>query len=441
VSFAAVIPKGTSGSEYLLGGVDGKFPGRFRTMPYYQKIKEYGKIENRDIWEYRLNLNEQEVNRLLMHLWEIRGIDFEYYFADENCSYRLMELLDVARPGSHLTKQAPLYVIPSETIREIIAKRFVLPGHHYRPSLATQLRTSINALTRSERDTALAISHNPHTLQAEAFKSLPDPKKSVILRTVYQYARWKELKYWHYSNEATLIKALAKLPPAKKLHITPPSSPDQGHPPFRIQLAGGSEKKNYFQIGIRPLYHDLTDNPRGYSFGSGISFLNIQARVMQGQIYLHRFNLLQMTSLRATDRFMTPLSWDFGIGLARSSVATGYHLMSKLHGSVGLSFPCSSDAVIAVMPAMRAEYHPDLSQFRGVSAGISIAFLRQKNWGTTLIKWKYYHRLTSSLINNRLMLSQSFSINRTQAVRFGLQFKEKINRNHLNSYLEYIRYL
>ncbi|HKJ84122.1 MAG TPA: DUF4105 domain-containing protein, partial [Mariprofundaceae bacterium] len=263
VSFAAMIPKGTSGSEYLLGGVDGKFPGRFQTKPYYQKVKEYGKIENRDIWEYRLNLSKLEVDRLLMHLWEIRGIDFEYYFSDENCSYRLMELLEIVRPESRLTEKFPLYVIPSETIREIIAKGFVRPGHHYRPSLATKLRASINSLTQRERDMALAISHNPSTLKTQAFESLPDTEKSAILHTVYRFSRWKELKYWRHSNESVLVKAMTKLPPAAPPRIPPPASPDQGHPPFRIELSGGHEKNNYFQIGIRPLYHDVTDNYRG----------------------------------------------------------------------------------------------------------------------------------------------------------------------------------
>ena len=32
-------------------------------------------------------------------------MNFDYYYFDENCSYRLLELLEVARPGTELTDE------------------------------------------------------------------------------------------------------------------------------------------------------------------------------------------------------------------------------------------------------------------------------------------------------------------------------------------------
>ena len=44
---------------------------------------------------------------MLQHIWELRDIVFDYYFFDENCSMRLLELLDVARPGHALAGMFP----------------------------------------------------------------------------------------------------------------------------------------------------------------------------------------------------------------------------------------------------------------------------------------------------------------------------------------------
>jgi len=66
-------------------------------------VKEYGDFENRDIWEYRLQLTAAQTERLLMHVWELKESYFDYFFFTENCAYQLLPLLEVANPELHLT--------------------------------------------------------------------------------------------------------------------------------------------------------------------------------------------------------------------------------------------------------------------------------------------------------------------------------------------------
>ncbi|MBW1829522.1 MAG: DUF4105 domain-containing protein, partial [Deltaproteobacteria bacterium] len=75
------------GISYAVNGLFGGYPGRFSMVPYYLRVKEYGDIENRDIWEYRLDLTPSEVRQMLMHAWELKSAHFDYFFLDENCSY------------------------------------------------------------------------------------------------------------------------------------------------------------------------------------------------------------------------------------------------------------------------------------------------------------------------------------------------------------------
>jgi len=43
---------------YMAKGVFGFYPGLFGIRPYYQQLKRYADWENRDIWEYRLNVDQ-----------------------------------------------------------------------------------------------------------------------------------------------------------------------------------------------------------------------------------------------------------------------------------------------------------------------------------------------------------------------------------------------
>ena len=78
------------GALYVAKGIFGFYPGYYAIGPYYEKVKEYGDWESRDIWEYRLDLSPAEIELMLMHLWELQGIRFDYYYFDENCAWQLL---------------------------------------------------------------------------------------------------------------------------------------------------------------------------------------------------------------------------------------------------------------------------------------------------------------------------------------------------------------
>ncbi|HEX6590591.1 MAG TPA: DUF4105 domain-containing protein, partial [Moraxellaceae bacterium] len=98
VNFGALTMGKDNSILYIWRGLAGGYPGHFSIVPYVSKIQEYSNLENRDIWEYSLKLDKAEMARMINHLWELRDINFDYYFFDENCSFRLLELLEVAKP-------------------------------------------------------------------------------------------------------------------------------------------------------------------------------------------------------------------------------------------------------------------------------------------------------------------------------------------------------
>ncbi|MGH6944186.1 MAG: DUF4105 domain-containing protein, partial [Geminicoccaceae bacterium] len=140
-----------NGVLFAIYGLTGGYPGTYSVMPYYQLVQKYSNYENRDIWEYQLNFTAAEVRRMLEHLWELREQSADYFFFDENCSYQLLFLLDVARPGLDLTDDFQVYAIPIDTLRAVLEKQGLMAKAVFRPSSRTRIEHRLRLLRPTER--------------------------------------------------------------------------------------------------------------------------------------------------------------------------------------------------------------------------------------------------------------------------------------------------
>ena len=117
VNYAALVDLENENSiKYVFMGIFGGYIGKFSLNRYYLKIAEYNEIENRDIWEYELNLKPEEIKKLYLHLWELQSTYFNYFYFKENCSYHLLSLLEIARPELNLQDDYYFWATPAETI-------------------------------------------------------------------------------------------------------------------------------------------------------------------------------------------------------------------------------------------------------------------------------------------------------------------------------------
>ena len=71
---------------YAFKGLFGYFQGTFSIFPYYLKVQEYSNWESRDLWEYQLNLTPDQIDTLLLHVWELGATHFDYYYFQEKWS-------------------------------------------------------------------------------------------------------------------------------------------------------------------------------------------------------------------------------------------------------------------------------------------------------------------------------------------------------------------
>lgn len=341
INYAAHTEK-SNFAEIVWNGLSGGFKGRFSFIPYYRKLKEYKEMEERDVWEYPLNLTQQEVRMMALHAIELRDISSEYYFLDENCAQLMLSLIDVARPSLGLAnqfrKKIDFWVIPSETIQAGWNASILQPPK-YLPSTATKLIT-ISATARKEVLEASEglynnSSYSIHGLTSENFDLAVEIAKLVL---EYRFSRLEITQETFNEKYSSLVKLGAN---PKESPVPVPAAPHQGHSAGMTKIGLGYDDKSAFmEFGFRPAYHSKDDPSEGYPKDAELEFLALTGRYYQKQnsFQINKASLINITSLMPYNRFTASTSWKMTIGAERYYLRDGEsHLLFNFKTGFGLS--------------------------------------------------------------------------------------------------------
>lgn len=333
VNYAAVT--GTDGGAlFALKGLFGFYPGNYSLLPYHQKMREYTNLEGRDLWEYKLKFSESDVSFLMDHLIELDGSYSNYYFTDENCSYQILEALNVLRPNEDLTKSFHDIVIPLDTVR-VLNDLDLLNNETTRPSLQAEWRARYANLGMRQRKELYEAVQNPQEFQWQ--EEISKKEKAEVLEAAMSYVAIKEYREQkEYKNEKYLFSAArAKLGPITDPLITPP--PESPLKSLRAQgfyLGFGQySEQNYLSVKYRRNFHDLLSDDTGLSPFIHLEVAGIEFRYFteNKNFDLSQLTLLKILSTTPVNILDYPLSWtvdigsqpklapyfDFGIGMSK----------------------------------------------------------------------------------------------------------------------------
>ncbi len=328
----------SNGLVYAFRGVFGRYRGRYTLEPFYVKAQQYIDLNQRDLWEYELALEPHEVQRMVRHVWELREIWSAYWFFDENCSYNLLFLLDVARPGLGLSDAAGLWVIPIDTVRAV-ADADLIRERRWRPSRASVVRQGQATLLAHEHDAVADLISG--ALAPEALGAAhPDRERQVrmldlaIAQLRAQRGRqriaiepYRDQLHAVLAARARLGDTVASPPP-----IAPPA-PETGHATTRVTLGGGgTETAHFAELRFRPAIHDLLDRPDGFLPGSQVVFAETTLRWYDDtqRLELEQLDVLSLRAFAHRDRFIRPLAWHLDLGMLQQSM--GEQGRRRIHG-------------------------------------------------------------------------------------------------------------
>ena len=351
VGYTAVSDE-TNGLLFAIQGLIGGGPGMFLTAPYYRKVSEYSDMENRDIWEYRLKLTPEEINRMMMHIWELGPTNFDYYFIDENCAYNLLSLLDVARPGLQMTDDFRWWAIPTDTVRAVTENTNLLKEVIYRPSNATVIMQRLRSMQPPLRQLSKALSDGIMHSGNDKVRQLPPEQQAQVLELSYDYVTYLRANKGDWpeasaiSKELLLARSELSVPAATPEVEIPKTRPDQGHKSLKMGLGiGNRDGVSYEELTIRPAYHDQNDPGAGYIQGAQIQFFNLALRHYGDGVgsRVEELMPIDVFSLSPRNDFFQSLSWKVNFGWSRKRMADGSEpLLARFNSGVGLAWDASS---------------------------------------------------------------------------------------------------
>ncbi|MGV8890771.1 MAG: DUF4105 domain-containing protein [Pseudomonas sp.] len=425
INFGAYIEGSDNSILYAWKGLMGGYPGLFALVPYQEKLSEYRSLENRDLWEYRLNLTQAETERMVEHVWELKQIQFDYFFFDENCSYRLLELLQVARPSLRLTEQFPLTAIPTDTVKAV-KEAGLVESIQYRPSRERELLSRAEPLTDEEQDWVLNVSADQKQLQAPAFKAQPRERQALIIDAAYRLERYRangqERDPRRAQRSFELLRAINQNP-APELDIPQPGLPEDGHESRTWQAGVGTRgDKAFGEYGLRMAYHDLNDNAESFPLGAQIEILQMKLRQYEGNHWqLQQLDLATIRSLTPRNELLQPLSWQVTGGLER---VPGKHddetLVSHVNGGGGGTWQLGDDMLGFALGTVRVEHNNDFAAFIAPAAGFNTGLLWNNPLGNFSLEAKGDY-FTNGEVRRSVSLNQQWELSRNLGVRLSAQ--------------------
>ncbi|HRX70150.1 MAG: DUF4105 domain-containing protein [Candidatus Competibacteraceae bacterium] len=396
ISYAAD-DSGSHSLMYAINGITGGFRGQFDIQPYYQMVRIYSDLESRDIWEYRLNLSPLQLQRMLEHVWELRGIEFDYYFLRENCAWQLLTLLEAADPNLQFSDQFTLWTLPADTLRLLDQQPGLVGEVISRPARGTAIRRRQQALSREELRLVRQVRSDPKVAMTPAFTALALERQALLLELALDQRQHQQTDRLEKGRATPpdriahqLLTARQRLAvPAAPVVIEPYATrPETGHASRRAGMGlGQRNRKEFLELTARASGHDLLESDAGYTRDAQIEVLSMAIRYYldHGGWQLDRLTLLDITSLTPFDPLAPHPAWRIHIGWQPAPQDDCPDCRTfNINGSLGVAMETSwpGRALWFALPELELDYSPDLSNDYRAGWGITLGALLQPatNW-------------------------------------------------------------
>ncbi|WP_136515760.1 Lnb N-terminal periplasmic domain-containing protein [Geomonas edaphica] len=423
----------TNGFLYAFKGLSGFYKGYYSLLPYYEKVKEYADLEHRDMWEYRLRLSREEVERLLLHALELQRISSDYYFLDENCSYNLLFLLEAARPTLHLSDQTGVFVLPTNTI-DIARQSGILEDAVYRPSQGRRIAQIASLLDEQGQQAALELAQGKREAKSLHAGDAGDEQRREILdlgaELIQLRLSRKELEPQDYNR--LYLKILAERSALGKgeaaYDIAPPPPPDAGHRTSTVGIGGGARRGDgYIAVHLQPAFHGLLDPDQGYLAGAQIKFFDTLVDYVpeQERLRLRTMHLLDILSAAPRDRFFRPFSWKIAAGWDTEVMKDGRDsLIFRLNSGGGLARRSPFGGILYGFAEADINAGKRLRGSVAAAPGVSLGALEQVRdwWKVQVLGEAFFYVVGDDRISLKASLAQNFRLAQHQSLALVLSY-------------------
>jgi len=346
INNGAIVPPNENPILYMVKGVFGGYDAAFSDTKFYQLNHDYSESDLRDLWEYELNLSEEQRLRVALYSWELLGQRFTYRFFQQNCGYFLEDLLQYALK-KRISPRHKLYTLPATTFFNLVETKnngqALVKKITRTPSRHTQLYEKFFDLSEHEK-----VVVKEYIKTGKFALQVSDAEQLRAIDTLVDYYSFlisknpKSAKNKDYIVKRTALygKRLSlnttQIAWPKNITTTPPHS---GSRPtlLRIGAIHNSELGDGIKIRLRPASYDLIDLDDGHVPNSTLNMFNIEAVSINGKQRLTRFDLVEIKTLNLSRTGLPGdggLGWGLRVGAERAELSCLDCLVAQASGSL-----------------------------------------------------------------------------------------------------------
>lgn len=346
ISYYADVGSAGNTVTYIAKGLAGHFAGVIEVAPYFQKLRRYSDGEDRDIREYRLGFTPAQIRLFIDHVWEVRGHSFNYFFLDENCSYRLISMLDVITPSHAVREHFGWHAMPVDTVKALRDEGLVAQST-YIPSARKRFYEQLALLDAGQRQQLEAL------VDEQLQQDDVDDLQVLALSAEYSGIRMQVEPGRRLAHNLQVRKLVqqqyqsGQVLPAVQSRLQASDPINSGHDMSRLQLGWQRDDgKDFTLFGIRAAHHDLHDPQAAYQLGVQLDVLDLQLRVAEdsdsGDASIERLRWFGLQSYAPRDGFFREPSWGFAVARQREMVGEDRELLNVAEGYRGVSYACGA---------------------------------------------------------------------------------------------------
>lgn len=413
--------------EFARKGLFGGFPGVADELPFYRRLRTYTENEGRDIWEYALKLTPDQLRQVLLHLWEVREGIFDYYFLDENCAYRTLALLDVARPELGLLKDYSKLTVPVDTIRTLQAAG-LLGERTLWPAFPKLVRQHEGQLGSADARLAARIAYGQE--EPDSVTGFEQARQAAVLQLAYEYlsvliSRDQADRQTRKSTINAILRgrmALASASPPATSVPAAAAAPETGHDGSALSVGVyRTPSRRGLSLAWAGFEHTLGDRLAGYEPYAAVTVLRPDiAFDAGGPARVERVDWLAVQSTLPSSPLFSRPAWRILLSSARKEFDDGRHVATSLGYNSGRAWSIGG-TVLAVMPGISIEAGSALPQGAAASGSLALLLSRQgTGWSAQFALDAEKFVAGSHLARSSARATTSVPLSRNTAIAFSV---------------------
>ena len=397
LNYGAIIPERENSVTYIFNGLFGGYRSTFTHLEFYEHNHNYAETQLRDLWEYELNLSAADVDLIVRHTWELLGKENRYYFVQQNCAYRVAELLNLV-VDKPLLPPSKLWATPIDVFVRLAetkpGERDLFRGVTRFPSRQNRFRDAFERLEPGDQALIAGIVNDDTRDIEDAIRPLSEQRQVQIIETLLSYytfleARLDETPDGLEEQKREALLARLTRPPSEAADTLGQANPtQQPHTGNRSSLAQlgyvyNSDLGNGVEYRFRLVYSDFLSQTPGSLPNSELSMVDVRVLQRNGHIGLRWLDLVRITTLNVSETGMPSdggPAWRAAFGAGTPRLGDDSNVVGFLEGGYGKAWRLARRVVLYGLGTARATVFDSENSYVQAGADVGLLFDGSDLW-------------------------------------------------------------